>query len=100
VLVVTRPMCIGTVEKRLKSGWYWDAAHCAREIQQVWTNAKMYNPDSHPVHQWAVKLEMLVAHIWISFSGTGKMFVSCGRLVWQMEKYSVCDMRRFHLKLI
>jgi len=61
VLVVTRPMCIGTVEKRLKSGWYWDAAHCAREIQQVWTNAKMYNPDSHPVHQWAVKLEMLVA---------------------------------------
>jgi len=61
VLVVTRPMCVGTVEKRLKSGWYWDARHCVRDIQQVWTNAKMYNPDSHPVHQWAVKMEMHVS---------------------------------------
>jgi len=59
--VVTRPMCLGTVEKRLGAGWYWDVHHCIRDIQQVWTNAKLYNPDSHPVHQWAAKLEMLVS---------------------------------------
>jgi len=59
--VVTRPMCLGTVEKRLTAGWYWDAQHCIRDIQQVWINAKLYNLSSHPVHQWAVKLEMLVS---------------------------------------
>jgi len=33
--VVTRPMCLDTVEKRLRSGWYWDSQHCIRDIQQV-----------------------------------------------------------------
>jgi len=59
--VVTRPMCLGTVEKRLVAGWYWDANHCLRDIQQVWTNAKLYNPASHPIHEWAATLEILVA---------------------------------------
>jgi len=59
--VVTRPMCLDTVEKRLRSGWYWDSQHCIRDIQQVWINAKLYNLANHPVHQWAVKLEMLVS---------------------------------------
>jgi len=59
--VVTRPMCLGTVEKRLTAGWYWDANHCLRDIQQVWTNAKLYNPVSHPIHEWAATLEMLVS---------------------------------------
>merc|ERR1712233_186993 len=59
--VVTRPMCVGTVERRLAAGWYWDANHCLRDIQQVWTNAKMYNPASHPIHEWAATLEMLVS---------------------------------------
>ena len=35
LLVVTRPMCLGTVERRLAAGWYWDANHCLRDIQQV-----------------------------------------------------------------
>lgn len=58
--VVTRPMCLGTVERRLAAGWYWDANHCHRDIQQVWTNAKLYNPANHPIHEWAATLEMLV----------------------------------------
>lgn len=28
-------MCLGTVERRLAAGWYWDANHCHRDIQQV-----------------------------------------------------------------
>jgi len=59
--VVTRPMCLGTVEKRLAAGWYWDANHCLRDIQQVWTNAKLYNLANHPIHEWAASLEMLVS---------------------------------------
>ena len=35
---------------------------------QVWINAKLYNLSTHPVHQWAVKLEMLVAHIYVLIS--------------------------------
>merc|ERR1712061_639422 len=40
---------------------YWDASHCLRDIQQVWTNAKLYNPSSHPIYEWATALEMEVS---------------------------------------
>ena len=40
LLVVTRPMALETVEKRLASGWYWDASHCLRDIQQVKLSSK------------------------------------------------------------
>lgn len=54
--VVTIPMDLRTVKSRLDHGWYWDTADCIADINQVWNNAKLYNPAPHMIHQWALAM--------------------------------------------
>jgi len=62
--VVTKPMDLGTVKARLENGWYWDIAQCTADINQVWLNAKIYNPPEHIIYKWAVTMSS-VTNAWL-----------------------------------
>jgi hypothetical protein len=47
--IITSPMDLGTVNKKLKSGGYTYLAEVKREVEQVFINAKTYNPEAHQV---------------------------------------------------
>jgi len=62
--VVTKPMDLRTVKARLENGWYWDIAQCTADINQVWYNAKVYNPPEHTIYKWAVTMSS-VTNAWL-----------------------------------
>jgi len=62
--VVTKPMDLRTVKARLENGWYWDMAQCIADINQVWYNAKVYNPPEHTIYKWAVTMSS-VTNAWM-----------------------------------
>eukprot|EP00092_Neocalanus_flemingeri_P027712 GFUD01030081.1.p1 GENE.GFUD01030081.1~~GFUD01030081.1.p1 ORF type:complete len:384 (+),score=64.80 GFUD01030081.1:172-1323(+) len=62
--VVTKPMDLRTVKARLENGWYWDIAQCTADINQVWYNAKAYNPPEHTIYKWAVTMSS-VTNAWL-----------------------------------
>jgi len=62
--VVTKPMDLGTVKARLEHGWYWDISQCTADINQVWLNAKIYNPPEHIIYKWAVTMSS-VTNAWL-----------------------------------
>lgn len=62
--VVTKPMDLRTVKARLENGWYWDIAQCIADINQVWYNAKVYNPPEHTIYKWAVTMSS-VTNAWM-----------------------------------
>jgi len=62
--VVTKPMDLRTVKARLENGWYWDMAQCTADINQVWYNAKVYNPPEHTIYKWAVTMSS-VTNAWM-----------------------------------
>jgi len=62
--VVTKPMDLRTVKARLENGWYWDMAQCTADINQVWYNAKVYNPPEHTIYKWAVTMSS-VTNAWL-----------------------------------
>lgn len=62
--VVTKPMDLRTVKARLENGWYWDLAQCTADINQVWYNAKVYNPPEHTIYKWAVTMSS-VTNAWL-----------------------------------
>ena len=57
--VVTSPMDLTTVKARLDNNFYSELGPCVQDIQQVWTNAKLYNPATHTIHKWAEELNMI-----------------------------------------
>jgi len=57
--IVTNPMDLTTVKSRLDNNYYSDLGPCVADIQQVWTNAKIYNPAEHTIHKWAEELNMI-----------------------------------------
>jgi len=62
--VVTQPMDLRTVKCRLDNGYYWDIAQCVADINQVWYNAKVYNPPEHTIYKWAVAMSS-VTNSWL-----------------------------------
>jgi len=57
--VVTKPMDLTTVKARLDNNYYSELTQCVADIQQVWTNAKLYNPAEHTIHKWAEELDLI-----------------------------------------
>ena len=50
--IVTNPMDLGTIERRLCSGGYCSAEAVARDMRLTFTNALVFNPDvEDPIHQ-------------------------------------------------
>ena len=58
-------MDLTTVKARLDHSYYPDLSSCYSDINQVWTNAKIYNPPEHTIHKWAVELG-LITNGWIA----------------------------------
>lgn len=58
-------MDLTTVKSRLEHSYYPDLSSCYSDINQVWTNAKIYNPPEHTIHKWAVELG-LITNGWIA----------------------------------
>jgi hypothetical protein len=55
--VVTTPMDMGTVKKRLESYYYANAAQCLADFRLMFDNCYRYNPPGHIIYQWAQELD-------------------------------------------
>jgi len=51
--IITHPMDLGTVKSKIDRETYTDKSSCLQDINQVWLNAKKFNPKPHAVHQAA-----------------------------------------------
>ena len=51
--IITHPMDLGTVKSKIEKESYNDKSSCLQDINQVWLNAKKFNPYTHVVHQAA-----------------------------------------------
>ena len=51
--IITHPMDLGTVKSKIEKETYTDKTSCLQDINQVWLNAKKFNPNTHVVHQAA-----------------------------------------------
>lgn len=51
--IIKMPMDIGTVKKRLDSGYYRDVQECAADVRLCFDNAMLYNPSHTEVHKVA-----------------------------------------------
>jgi E1A/CREB-binding protein len=51
--IIKMPMDIGTVRKRLDSGYYRDVQECAADVRLCFDNAMLYNPSQTEVHKVA-----------------------------------------------
>ena len=56
--IVKRPMDLGTIKRRLDSGSHYRTFHDFQvDVDLVWYNARLYNPQDHQVHQIAVQYQ-------------------------------------------
>lgn len=51
--IITHPMDLGTVKSKFEKELYADKSSCLQDINQVWLNAKKFNPCTHVVHHSA-----------------------------------------------
>lgn len=57
--IITEPMDLGTIQKKLEDSVYDVAVDFESDVQLVWDNAKKFNPPKTVVHQAAVELERI-----------------------------------------
>ena len=50
-------MDLGTVKDKIEKGMYVNKSSCLQDINQVWLNAKKFNPCTHVVHHSAEILQ-------------------------------------------
>ena len=41
--IITKPMDLGTVKRRLENNYYWCAKECQEDISQMFNNCYLYN---------------------------------------------------------
>lgn len=66
---ISRPMCINQVRTNLYSGVYTNVNQFAKDMRQIWTNAKAYNPPSHQV------TPIFLDEIFSSVDGVPRFFI-------------------------
>lgn len=57
--IVSRPMDLGTVHSKCSLGEYHKLHELVSDIDLVFSNAKKFNPPTHPVHLYAIELGAL-----------------------------------------
>lgn len=57
--IVSDPMDLGTIKKRLENGDFEDTEEFADAVRQVWTNCFLYNVEGTPIRQNATTLQQL-----------------------------------------
>lgn len=41
--IITSPMDLGTIKKRLENNYYWTASECLQDFNTMFTNCYIYN---------------------------------------------------------
>ena len=54
--IVKNPMDLSTVEHKLKSGKYHKVRDFAKDVNQIWQNAHLFNQEGSDIHDWAAQL--------------------------------------------
>jgi hypothetical protein len=71
--VVKEPMDLGTVENKLKQGYYFSAADFADDTRKIWNNAFLYNMKGSPIYYLTTEMSVLFEKLYKeveSFSST------------------------------
>ncbi|KAH8268311.1 hypothetical protein KR026_004708, partial [Drosophila bipectinata] len=55
--VIKRPMDLGTIKKRLKNNYYWEAEEALQDFNLVFDNCFLYNLEGTPVNQAGKELK-------------------------------------------
>ena len=69
--IITRPMDLGTVKDKIEKGIYASKNSCLQDINQVWINAKTFNPSTHVIHQIAASLQKQMFEMLNNFVKSG-----------------------------
>ena len=90
--IVTRPMDLGTVKRRLHAVAYRSRKQVVDDIRLVFTNSLRYNPPYHPIHQAAKELliyfEQAMAGLETSKSSADASISAMDALPMQMDAVS------------
>lgn len=57
--IITSPMDLGTIKKRLENNYYWSAAECMQDINTMFTNCYIYNKPTDDIVLMALALEKI-----------------------------------------
>ncbi|XP_035763327.1 bromodomain testis-specific protein isoform X2 [Neolamprologus brichardi] len=57
--IITNPMDLGTIKKRLKNSYYWQAVDCIEDFNTMFTNCYVYNQPGDDIVFMAKTLEKL-----------------------------------------
>lgn len=63
-LIISHPMDLGTVKKRLESKLYPSPMEFVDDVRLTFANAKKYNAETHVIHRIALMLEMVFEDWW------------------------------------
>ncbi|KAF7216830.1 bromodomain-containing protein 3 isoform X1 [Nothobranchius furzeri] len=57
--VITSPMDMGTIKKRLENNYYWSASECMQDFNTMFTNCYIYNKPTDDIVLMALALEKI-----------------------------------------
>ncbi|KAG8010845.1 Bromodomain testis-specific protein, partial [Nibea albiflora] len=57
--VITSPMDLGTIKKRLENSYYWSASECMQDFNTMFTNCYIYNKPTDDIVLMALALEKI-----------------------------------------
>lgn len=57
--IITQPMDLGTIKKRLENTYYWSSKECVQDFNTMFTNCYIYNKPGEDVVVMAQALEKL-----------------------------------------
>ncbi|XP_047425903.1 bromodomain-containing protein 3-like isoform X2 [Mugil cephalus] len=57
--VITSPMDLGTIKKRLENNYYWSASECLQDFNTMFTNCYIYNKPTDDIVLMALALEKI-----------------------------------------
>lgn len=57
--IITSPMDMGTIKKRLENSYYWSASECMQDFNTMFTNCYIYNKPTDDIVLMALALEKI-----------------------------------------
>uniref|UniRef100_A0A3Q1H388 Bromodomain containing 3 n=1 Tax=Anabas testudineus TaxID=64144 RepID=A0A3Q1H388_ANATE len=57
--IITSPMDLGTIKKRLENNYYWSATECMQDFNTMFTNCYIYNKPTDDIVLMALALEKI-----------------------------------------
>uniref|UniRef100_H2SN70 Bromo domain-containing protein n=1 Tax=Takifugu rubripes TaxID=31033 RepID=H2SN70_TAKRU len=57
--IITSPMDLGTIKKRLENNYYWTASECLQDFNTMFTNCYIYNKPTDDIVLMALTLEKI-----------------------------------------